>query len=224
MSAPAVQNDELLPGGSQVLVEAVRYRVCSTLVDSLLHDARNPLNALAIQLEVLSERLKVETGQLPAPQDKSLRAMREQVARLDAILRQFGDFMASRRGDAGPVALSGELLRAVELLGHESRRKRLKVRLAVEPELTVGPTDASTVRFLVLQSVLRALWRAEPGTEVSVALRRAGQEVLLEVEDGAGAVPEPAPEVLVALEREASKVGARAHARGGLFQVAFSAL
>ena len=39
-----------------------RYGAVPALMDSLLHDVRNPLNALAINLEVLAEKLKGETG------------------------------------------------------------------------------------------------------------------------------------------------------------------
>jgi len=222
VSAPAVQNDETLPGAGESLVDAVRYGVVSTLMDSLLHDARNPLNALAINLEVLSEKLRGEGGLVPASQEKNLRAMRDQIGRLDAILRQFGDFMAPRAGSLGPVPLSEVVLRAVEVLSHESRRKRLKVRTAVEAELTAGPAEPGAVRFVVVQPLLRAFRRAEPGTEVAVTLRRAGGEALLEVEDSASEAAEPASGVLVAVEREASKAGARVLVRGGLFQVAFN--
>ena len=47
-SVPAVQE------GPDPVVGAARYVAVPTLMDSLLHDVRNPLNALSINLEVLA--------------------------------------------------------------------------------------------------------------------------------------------------------------------------
>jgi signal transduction histidine kinase len=222
VSAPAVQTEQTLPGGGEVLVNSVRYGVAATLMDSLLHDARNPLNALAINLEVLTEKLRLDGGQLPASHEKNLKAMREQIGRMDGLLRQFADFMAPRPCAPAPVPLSETVLRGVEVLGHECRRKRLKVRLAVDAELVARPAEPGAVRFIVMQVLVRAFRRAEADSEVSVTLRRAGAGALLEVEDGAGAAAEPVPEVLTALELEADKAGARVQVRGPVSQVDFS--
>ncbi|MHA7631305.1 histidine kinase dimerization/phospho-acceptor domain-containing protein [Corallococcus sp. M7] len=89
-SVPSVQEV------SDPVVGAARYDAVPPLMDSLLHDVRNPLNALAIHLEVLSEKLKGESGQVPATQEKNLKAMREQIARVDGLLKLFSDFMVFR--------------------------------------------------------------------------------------------------------------------------------
>ena len=78
----------------QTVVGAARNAVAQRLMDSLLHDVRNPLNALSINLDVLTEKIRRELGEIPAAQEKNLKVMREQIFRVDAVLRQFADFMA----------------------------------------------------------------------------------------------------------------------------------
>jgi len=94
-SAPSVREQ------ADPVVDAARYGAVPTLMDSLLHDVRNPLNALSIHLEVLSEKLKADTGQVPPSQDKNLKAMRDQIQRVDAIMRRFSEFIVSRSGAPG---------------------------------------------------------------------------------------------------------------------------
>ncbi len=43
--------------GADPVVDAARYGAVPTLMDSLLHDVRNPLNALSIHLDVLTAKL-----------------------------------------------------------------------------------------------------------------------------------------------------------------------
>ena len=51
--------------GPELVFEAAVQAASNRLMDSLVHDARNPLNALSINLEVLTEKLKegAERGQ-----------------------------------------------------------------------------------------------------------------------------------------------------------------
>jgi signal transduction histidine kinase len=205
-----------------VVVDAVRYATAATLMDSLVHDVRNPLNALAINLEVLTEKLKAETGEVPPSQEKNLRAMREQVGRVDALLRLFSDFMAPRPA-AGPgaLSLSEAVHRALEVLGHESRRRRLRLRIQVEADLAARGEPAA-LRFLLLQLLLRAFRRAPAGSEVGVSLRREGGSGLFEVEDSASEPPAEDLLLLQSLGGQAQRAEARVQVRGGLCQVAFS--
>src|SRR3954463_13304181 len=99
-SVPAVQET------SDPVVGAARYSAIPALMDSLLHDVRNPLNALTINLEVLYGKLKAEMGEVPLSQEKNIKAMRDQIQRVDGILRQFHEFIVLRGGAAGEVDLS----------------------------------------------------------------------------------------------------------------------
>src|SRR6476646_8256161 len=78
------------------LVQAAKYALVQRLIDSMLHDARNPLNALAINLDVLTEKLRGPDRLVPPNQEKNLKAMREQIFRVDGILKTFSDYLAPK--------------------------------------------------------------------------------------------------------------------------------
>ncbi|MHB8875197.1 MAG: histidine kinase dimerization/phospho-acceptor domain-containing protein [Myxococcaceae bacterium] len=149
-----------------------RRELVGLLSDSLLHDARNPLNALSINLEVLAERLRREKGgPLPPAQEKSLKSMREQVLRVDAILQRYVEFLSPRAEGPGEVDLSALAQRAIDILGHQARRDRVQVRSSLAPNLRARAADPATLRRQVLEPLAQALADAGPGGEVVVTAR-----------------------------------------------------
>ncbi len=208
--------------GTDPVVGAARYGAVPTLMDSLLHDVRNPLNALSINLEVLAEKLKDDSGQVPASQQKNLKAMRDQIQRVDGILRQFADFIVFREGAPGEASLSEATARSLEVLAHESRRRRLKIQASIEPEMRVRLQDTQDLGFLLAQALLRAFARSEVGAEVGVSVRAEGPLAVLEVSDAAGNAPESAPEIITALGLRAAQLGVEFQVRSGTCRFLFT--
>lgn len=215
-SVPAVQE------GSDPVVGAARYSAIPTLMDSLLHDVRNPLNALSINLEVLSEKLKGETGQVPPSQEKNIKAMRDQIQRVDGILRQFADFIVLRGGSPGDAGLSEVARRSLDVLAHESRRRRIKIQNAIENDVRVKMQDTSELSFFIVQALLRAFGRSEPGSEVGICVRTEATYAVLEVTDAAGNAPEQAPDILAALGLRCAQLGVEFQIRAGVCRFIFT--
>ncbi len=214
VSSTAVSSVPAAQESSDPVVGAARYGAVPALMDSLLHDVRNPLNALAINLEVLGEKLKAETGQVPPSQEKNLRAMREQIQRVDGMLRQFADFIVYRGGTPGEASLTDAAKRALEVLSHESRRRRLKLQLTLEPDVRVRMQDTGELGFFLVQALLRAFGRSDTGGEVRITVRSEGALAAFEVED-AGFGAEPTPDAVAALGLRCAQLGVDLQLRGG---------
>jgi signal transduction histidine kinase len=204
-------------------VIATSHATTAQLVESLLHDTRNPLNAMAINLEVLSEKLKDDSGTVPPPLEKNIKAMREQVFRVDAILRSFAEFLVWRPGQLAEMNLAQVLSCALEVLGHDVRKRRLKVKVDLAEEgLPARLSDPLTLRFLAYQSLHRAVLRSEPGQEIQVALRRDGERTVLKVQD-AGGEGEPDPLLRPALEALGRARSVDVSISGGRCELRFAA-
>ncbi|QRK06940.1 HAMP domain-containing histidine kinase [Archangium violaceum] len=207
--------------GADPVVDAARYGAVPTLMDSLLHDVRNPLNALSIHLEVLTEKLKGETGQVPPSQEKNLKAMRDQIQRVDGIMRRFAEFIVSRPGTPGEAELSETVTRAMEVLAHEGRKRRLQVRQTIAPGVRARLSDTGELGFLVVQSLMRAYGRSEQGAEVTVAVRAEGSRAVLEVVDATSSPAETVPEAAAALELRCGQLGVELLMRAGTCRLSF---
>lgn len=174
------------------------------LAEGTVHDARNALNAMALQLEVLNARLgSVE------PAQKSLKALRTQVSRLDGILRRFLRF-ASPASEEGTVDLAELVLQAVEVCAHEARRQGVVVETEVVQSARVaGAVDR--ISEAVLATVLRGI-DAGRGGRLRVEVGSQGEQAVVSLEENPGpASLHPLPEALTAEALES--VAGRA--RGG---------
>lgn len=219
--ASPASSEPAAPAPLREPVAAAAYQAVSRLMESLLHDARNPLNALAINLEVLGEKLKDDDGKIPETQDKNLRAMREQVFRVDGILRQFSEFMTPRLGARGEQGLSDLVQAAVEVVAHESRRRRVKLKVTLEQGLTGPCQDAGLLHLLLVQALLRAISRTDSGGETSVVLARQGGHAVLTLSDPSPGSHEPLPHSLEAISSLCADLGLPLATSGGTLQLTF---
>jgi signal transduction histidine kinase len=193
-------------------------------MDSLVHDVRNPLNALAINVEILHEKLsRACGGQVPAAQEKNLQAMREQIVRVNTMLGDFARFLAPSPAAPAVLSLSAVVKEVTGILGHAGRRARVRVSAdAPEGLAVVEAMDPSALGFLVLVSVLRAIERTPEEGPVRVTVRDEGTRMVLHVQDG-GREEGDETEVEQALAAAAREYGAELHVRGSQLRLSFLA-
>ena len=193
-------------------------------MDSLVHDVRNPLNALAINVEILQEKLsRAACGEVPAAQAKNLQAMREQIARVNGMLGDFARFLAPPPGAPAVLSLPQVLRETLGLLGHAARRARVKLAVDVpEKQAAVAAMDPSALSFLVMTSVLRGIERTPEDGQLRVSVRDEGTRVVLHLQDG-GREEGEETEVEQALAAGAREYGAELHVRGSQLRLSFRA-
>ena len=213
----------LAPAGSE-LIRAVRWSAAVRLMDSLVHDVRNPLNALAINVEILHEKLsRAAGGEVPAAQAKNLQAMREQISRVNGMLGDFARFLAPAPAAPAVLSLSQMVKDAVLVLGHASRRARVKLAVDVpDAQAAVEAMDPSALGFLVLLPLFRAVERTPEDAQVRVMVRDEGGRTVLHVQDG-GREEGEETEVEQALRAAASEYGVELHVRGPQLRLSFRA-
>lgn len=153
---------------------------------SLAHEIRNPLTAMAVDLEVVADELPLESaGHRPLS-----RALRE-VRRLDRTVA--GTLLAARSGGSAGVTveLSGPLQRAVEAARLSQRSSTATIRLdesAPDGALSV-PGDADVLEQLFLNLVLNAIQASPDRGQVRVVARREGDHAVVDVLDRGPGLP-----------------------------------
>jgi signal transduction histidine kinase len=170
------------------LEHGLRSPVLSRLVAGVVHDVKNPLNAMSLQLAILSEKLGAAIG-VAGPH---LGALRDQVGRVNEVLRRFLE-VSDPGAPMGYTDLGALLQDGSALLVHEARRRR--VELAVEIQRGGVRTSCEPARAgrLLLVLVAGALASTPDGGRVELALgTEAGQAVLrlahaVGLDDGAAA-------------------------------------
>jgi two-component system sensor histidine kinase ChvG len=173
-----------------------RMDAIESFAADVAHELKNPLTSLRSAIETLP-RVKSDTSRA-----RLMEVMQHDVRRLDRLISDISD--ASRldaemaRVDSAPVDVA-QLVRAVVAMLSDSPRSRgVALKLSIEPgaDFHVMGHD-SRLAQVVTNLVDNACSFSEPGGEVRVTLRRAGEEgerLEVVVEDDGPGIPDHALE------------------------------
>lgn len=137
--------------------QAVQGLALARLAGSLAHEVKNPLNAMALQLALLGEKIDAAGQPLAVACAGHLGSLKNQINRINEVMRRYLDV-----ADPAPsVGFDGATLLAdvTHLFGHEARRRRVTLACEAVPGVRVQGDPARVARLL-----LGMLWRAITGT------------------------------------------------------------
>jgi hypothetical protein len=143
------------------------------------HEVKNPLNAMVLQLALLTEKIAGAGEPLASSCAGNLGSLRNQIARVDEVVRRLADVSDPAPGTA--FDLGGLAADIGSLFAHEARRRRVVWTCEASRGLIHARGDAARLARLLLGLAWRALSRAENAT---VALRAAvdGADALVSFE------------------------------------------
>lgn len=145
----------------------------------LAHQVRNPLNAMALQLALLAEKIAPDAT-LAASCAGTLAKLREQIGRVDGAVRAYLD--AADRAAGTSFAPAGLLAEGLALFEHEARRRQLALEAELAAPGLLARGDPVRVGRMWMGLLWRALEEAGPGGWVRLKCRREEGEAALVVE------------------------------------------
>jgi PAS domain S-box-containing protein len=142
------------------LLESERLDAVKLLAAGVAHEIGNPLNALNIHLQLLERELK----DIPEQRRKSLGELtataRNEVARLDMIIRQFLRAIRPSKPRLAPCQIEGLLKDTLNLLLNEIRDRNVEVRVdrvSALPRMRVDRGQIKQAFFNVIRNALQAM-------------------------------------------------------------------
>ncbi|MET0605084.1 MAG: PAS-domain containing protein, partial [Beijerinckiaceae bacterium] len=169
------------------------HQLRSDFVQNMSYELRSPLNVVIGYTQMLGEGI---SGPLNVKQREYaghiMRASNALLALIDNIL----DLQSIDSGvvalELGPVDLKANLDAAIE--GVQEKLSDGEVRLAVSIAPDVGPFvgDARRLRTVLFNLLSNAIGFSPPGSTVTVAAERRGEELLIAVSDQGPGIPEDA--------------------------------
>ena len=169
---------------------------------ALAHEGKNPLHNMVLHLQLLGEKLR--DGGEGAAAERHLQALRDGIARVDALLKSFSDLAAPAHlvPDLG-VAIS----RAQLLFGFEARRGSVAV-MQRGPASVPVQADPSFLCDLVCHAFLGAVALARDGA-LHIVVGADGPRARLELRsEGSAPRRDDAAPHLEAVRRLSSEAGA----------------
>jgi two-component system sensor histidine kinase HydH len=156
------------------------------LAGGLVHEIKNPLSTLRINLTLLKEDLSSAH-----PEERGLRkrieVLESEVARLDAVLLDFLRYAGMRRLERTPTDLRALVAELVEFLEPGFRRDGIELRADVPS--VVGEVDPALLKRALLNLLLNAQEAIEGKGRVVIEGVREGDRLRLEVRDDGRGIP-----------------------------------
>jgi phospho-acceptor domain-containing protein len=181
--------------------------VLSRLAGSVAHEVKNPLNAMALQLALLSDKIATSSDALATACAGNLGSLKNQIGRVNDVVRRFLDV-----ADPAPsVGFDGATLLAdvAGLFGHEGRRRRVAVSSEPATEGVRAAGDPARAARLLVGLFLRGLTSTPEGGRLVARGSAAGGEVVLAVEHGRGPRDPTLAWIGPVLEAGAAEMGGR---------------
>jgi signal transduction histidine kinase len=176
-------------GGAEWLEHAMRSQGLGRLVAGLVHDIRNPLNAMALQLALLGDKL-ASSAEASTAAATHLGTLRDQIGRVNEILCRFQD-VADPGAPLGYTDLGSLVGDLASLFGHEAKRRHVELAVDVQPAAVRAACDPARVGRIVLGLLARALAETPDGGRLAARVEARGSSVVVAVEHVAGD-PDPA--------------------------------
>jgi two-component system, NtrC family, sensor histidine kinase HydH len=175
---------------------AEKLAAVGTMTAGLSHEIRNPLNAAALQLQVLERRLQKLDPAAQGPLLEPLTLVKDEIRRLDHILEDFLQFARPREFVPRAIDIAPVVARVLDLLSGEAERRGIRVLRELAPggALPAIAGDEERLRQVLVNLTLNAL---EASPDRGTILVRCELEP---VEPEVPGVPAAPPRVAIGIE------------------------
>ncbi len=176
------------PGAIEWLEHAMRSQGLTRLAAGLAHDIKNPLNAMALQLALLLDKLS-NSPDASSAAASHLGALREQIGRVNEVLRRFLD-VTDPSAPLGYTDLGALVADTASLFSHDARRRRIELSVQAPQGAVRTRCDPGRVGRLMLAIFSQAVAATPEGGRLSVHVEAGPDGAVLSVEH-VKADPEP---------------------------------
>ena len=170
--------------GTQLDLSA-KLTAISRLTGGVAHEIKNPLNSIALHLEVLRARIENQD----ALAESEIDVISREITRLDRVVKTFLDFNR-------PVDLSLTEIEAGQLVGEiaalmepEARKRNIEMTVDTGPGGLILRADRDLLKQAVLNVVMNGIDAMSDGGRLRIEVKRAGTDCVIGVADQGGGIP-----------------------------------
>lgn len=178
-------------------IESEKIASILLLAAGVAHELGNPLNSLNIHLQLIQRRLaKLEDSSQAELLDSSIEACREEVDRLDGIIKNFLEAIRPQTPDFQILNLHEALNEVLEFHGKELSNRSISVEIDVGSELPVVGGDKSQLKQAFYNIIKNATEAMSSGGRLNITTRSGDEKFYMKFADsGEGISQEDLPNV-----------------------------
>ncbi|QTN31075.1 PAS domain-containing protein [Akkermansiaceae bacterium] len=175
---------------NQETLESERLNALTLLAAGVAHEIGNPLNSLDIHLQLLERKIRKLSAVDRKGLNEHLGTARQEIQRLDTILRQFLHAVRPTTPRREPRDLNAVLHQTLELLEPEIAARNIAVDLDLSDKLPPAIIDPDQFQQ-VFYNLLRNAYQAIPGKGGLIEIRTRSSETdfLISISDNGTGIP-----------------------------------
>ncbi len=155
------------------------------LAAGVAHEIRNPLNAMSLAAQRLLKRLNADQNET----EKTLvLSMRQEIRRLDTIIRQFLDFARPAPLNPQPTRLLSLINSVKDLYAAKMESRQIRLNISC-PESIVAGLDPDKIRQVLVNLLENSLQAMENNGTISIDVRSTGTRLTLTLSDSGRGIP-----------------------------------
>lgn len=157
-----------------------RLAALSRLTGGVAHEIKNPLNAMALQLEVLRTKLDSEHPEVAV--------IAREIKRLDNVVKTFLNFNRPVELEARALDLNQLVSQIVDLVAPEAAAKKVQIEKDLQPGVNTNG-DANLLQQAILNIINNAMEAMPEGGTLKVRTARDGGDCRVEIADSGMGIP-----------------------------------
>lgn len=164
---------------------STRLAAINRLTGGVAHEIKNPLNSIALRLELLRSRVLPEVPEA----NGEIEVIAQEITRLDRVVRTFLDFtrpleLRTRECDLGCLAAE-----SVELIRPQAELAGIRVETTGLDKPVEVRVDDDLIKQVLMNILSNAMEAMPDGGQLQVNLRNSGREAILDILDSGPGIP-----------------------------------
>ena len=170
-------------------LESERFNAIRGLASSVAHEIGNPLSSLLYRLRLMHDDLE-ETHEVTDQTFEDLRVARNEVARIDMIIKQFLGAMRHTAPDFAKGSLRQVVEETLAVMRPELEDRRIAVLLSCPDDLPPVYIDANQMKQVFFNILRNALQAMPGGGRLALSLSADERSVCVAIRDTGTGIPE----------------------------------
>ena len=164
---------------------STRLAAISRLTSGAAHEIKNPLNSIALHVELLKGKLEDAEMEM-----EEIEVISREITRLDRVVRSFLDFTRPVELEVHPFDLAGLVTELASLVRPDAERQDCTVVLEESPESAPVRGDRDLLKQAILNVMINGIQAMPEGGRLSISLQRSAGDWVLTVRDEGSGIPE----------------------------------